>query len=76
MKILRNGRRQGNSLFFEGGHRMDRTGVLKIMDAEKSFVLPYGKMLTVSEDGQPAETVEQVEVDGLRDSGEHKQGSQ
>lgn len=66
MKILRNGRRQGSSLFFEGGHRMDRTGVLKIMDAEKSFVLPYGKMLTVSEDGQPAETVEQVEVDGLR----------
>ena len=75
MKILRNGRRQGNSLFFEGGHRMDRTGVLKIMDAEKSFVLPYGKMLTVSEDGQPAETVEQVEVDGLAHSGEHKQGS-
>ena len=45
---------------------MDRTGVLKIMDAEKSFVLPYGKMLTVNEDGQPAKTVEQVEVDGLR----------
>ncbi len=66
MKILRNGRRQGNTLLFEGGHRMDRNGVLKIMDAEKSFVLPYGKMLTVDEDGQPAETIEQVEVDGLR----------
>ncbi len=66
MKILRNGRHQGNSLLFEEGHRMDRNGVLKIMDAEKSFVLPYGKMLTVDEEGQPAETVEQVEVDGLR----------
>ncbi|MBT3635452.1 MAG: hypothetical protein HN531_00810 [Opitutae bacterium] len=66
MKILRNGRRQGNTLFFEGGHRMDRKGVLKLVDAEKSFVLPYGKMLTVGEDGQPAETVDQIDVDGLR----------
>jgi len=65
MKILRNGRRQKNTLFFEGGHRMDRNGVLKLVDAEKSFVLPYGKMMTVGEDGQPAETVDQIDVDGL-----------
>ena len=65
MKILRNGRRQGNNLFFDDGHRMDRKGVLKIIDAGNSFVLPYGKMLTVGDDGQPAETVERIEIDGL-----------
>ena len=42
---------------------MDRKGVLKIIDAGNSFVLPYEKMLTV--DGQPAETVERIEIDGL-----------
>ena len=35
------------------------------MDAGNSFVLPYGKMLTVGDDGQPAETVERIEIDGL-----------
>jgi hypothetical protein len=66
MTILRNGKRQGNSLIFDGGHRMDRKGVVKLLDGEKSFVLPYGKMLAVDEDGQPAETVDQIDADGLR----------
>ena len=66
MMILRNGRRQGSSLFFDGGHRMDRKGVLKLLDADKSYVLPYGKMMAVGEDGQPAKVAGQLEVDGLR----------
>lgn len=45
---------------------MDRKGVLKFLDADKSYVLPYGKMMAVGEGGQPAKVVDQIEVDGLR----------
>jgi len=75
MKILRNGRRQGNTLFFDGGHRMDRNGVLKLVEADKSFVLPYGKMMTVGEEGQPAEKVKGIEVEGLKLSASSKVGT-
>jgi hypothetical protein len=66
MTILRNGRRQGNYLVFDGGHRMDRNGVVKLLDADKFFALPYGKMMVVAEDGQPAISVDQIDIEGVR----------
>ena len=74
MTILRNGRRQGNYLVFDGGHRMDRKGEVRLLDADKSFILPYSKMMVVGEDGQPATTVDQIDVEGVRFSADLSKG--
>ncbi len=65
MMILRNGRREGNSFAFDGGYRVDRRGYLRI-DGEKSGVIPYGQILSVSNDGKPARQVNFIEFNGLR----------
>ena len=65
MMILRNGRREGNSFVFDGGYRLDRRGYLRI-DGEKGGVIPYGQMLSVRDDGKPANQVNFIEFNGLK----------
>ena len=65
MMILRNGRREGSSVAFDGGYRLDRRGYLK-MDGQSRGVISYGQLLEVQNDGKPAKTVDLVELDGLK----------
>jgi len=65
MLILRNGRREGSSLAFDGGYRLDRRGFLRL-DGEKSGIIQYGQILSVKDDGQPARPVDFLEFNGLK----------
>jgi hypothetical protein len=64
MSILRNARREGNSLVFANGFRLDRRGKLRTKD--QKGVAPYGSMSIVGAPGEPAKVVDALEVDGLR----------
>jgi len=67
MIILRNGKRQGNSVVFDGGHRMDEVGVLHYaFSPDKERPIPYARFLEVNEDGQPAEKAIGMEIKGLQ----------
>jgi hypothetical protein len=67
MIILRNGRRQGNSVVFDGGHRMDTKGVLLYaFSPDKMGPISYARFLEVNEDGQPAEKANGMEIEGLQ----------
>ncbi len=65
MLILRNGRREGSSLAFDGGYRLDRRGFLRL-DGEKSGIIQYGQILSVKDNGQPANPVDFIEFNGLK----------
>ena len=62
---LENGRREGNSVVFDGGYRIDRRGILRIF-GKSSGIIPYGQILEVSLDGLPAKTVDLISLDGLQ----------
>ena len=64
MLILKNGRREGNSIIFDGGYRIDRRGNLRI-DGAKGGIIRYGQILSVQDDGQPARQINSLEFDGL-----------
>ena len=64
MSILRDARREGNSLVFANGFRLDRRGKLRTKD--QKGVAPYGSMSIVGAPGEPAKAVDALEVDGLR----------
>jgi hypothetical protein len=67
MIILRNGKRQGNSIIFDGGHRMDESGVLNYaFSPAKMGPIPYARFLEVNEEGQPAEKVKGMEIEDLQ----------
>ena len=67
MIILRNGKRQGNSVVFDGGHRMDTKGVLNYaFSPEKMAPISYARFLEVNEDGKPAKKANGMEIEGLR----------
>ena len=65
MMILRSGRRQGSSIVFNNGYRLDRRGFLRV-EGERSGVIPYGQVLEVTENGKPALPIKAIEFDGLR----------
>ena len=64
MSILRDARREGNSLVFANGFRLDRRGKLRTKD-QKS-IAPYGSISIVGAPGEPAKIVDALAVDGLR----------
>ena len=64
MSILRDARREGNSLVFANGFRLDRRGKLRTKD--NKGVAPYGSMSIVGVPGEPAKVVDALEIDGLR----------
>ena len=67
MIILRNGRQEGDSVVFDGGHRMDTKGVLHYaFSPDKDGRIPYARFLEVNEDGQPAEKAKGMKVDDLQ----------
>lgn len=75
MTILRNGKRQGNSVVFDGGHRLDRSGALHVaVTPDKKTPVPYTRFLVVDKDGEPAEKTDGIEVEGLKVSSSSKGG--
>tara|TARA_Y100001978_G_scaffold115510_1_gene102923 strand:+ start:16873 stop:20247 length:3375 start_codon:yes stop_codon:yes gene_type:complete len=64
MAILRNGKRQGSSVVFDGGYRLDPRGTLK-KDGDKGGVITYGDFMEVVGDGKPTLRVKGINVDGL-----------
>ena len=64
MMILKNGRREGSSLVFDGGYRLDRRGFLRFK-GDKSGIIPYGEILEVSEDGAQSQKVDSILWGGL-----------
>jgi len=64
MSILRDARREGNSLVFANGFRLDRRGKLRTKDNKR--VAPYGSMSIVGAPGESAKVVDALEIDGLR----------
>ena len=65
MMILRNGRRQGSSIVFNNGYRLDRRGFLRV-EGERSGTVPYGQVLEVTDNGKPALPIEAIEFNGVR----------
>ena len=65
MVILRNGKRQGSLVVFDGGYRLDRRGTLK-KKGDKGGVITYGDFMEVVGDGKPTLRVKGIEVDGLK----------
>ena len=65
MLILKNGRREGSSLAFDGGYRMDQRGTLRISSNQSGFI-PYGQVLEVSESGSAATFAKTISLDGLK----------
>jgi len=65
MMILRNGRRQGSSIVFNNGYRLDRRGFLRV-EGERSGTIPYGQVLEVTDNGKPALPIEAIEFNGVR----------
>ena len=63
MSILRDARREGNSLVFANGFRLDRRGNC---ERRTKGCRPYGAMSIVGAPGEPAKVVDALEVDGLR----------
>ncbi len=64
MLILKNARREGNSIVFDGNFRLDKRGILRIF-GQKNGTVPYGQILEVNGDGFPAKSVKSIEIDGL-----------
>ena len=64
MKILRNGRREGTSIAFDGGYRLDRRGNLRF-EGDRSGVISYGQLWNVRDDLQPAKMANSIAMDGL-----------
>ena len=64
MLILKNGRREGSSIIFDGNFRMDKRGTLR-MYGQQNGVIPYGQIFEVSNDGQPAKLIQSINFDGL-----------
>ncbi|MDG1138330.1 MAG: STT3 domain-containing protein [Opitutales bacterium] len=62
--ILRNGRREGSSIAFDGGFRLDRRGQLRI-DQPQSGMIPYNLFLGSNGDGNPPKPIKTLEFDGL-----------
>ena len=50
MTILRNARREGSSIVFDGGFRLDRRGELR-MEGPNSGRIPYHSVLQTAGDG-------------------------
>ena len=66
MTILRNGRRQGQSVHFDGGHKMDRSGILHYaFSPGKATPIGYARFLEAKEDGQPTVKANGFELEGL-----------
>ena len=64
MKILRNGRREGTSIAFDGGYRLDRRGNLRF-EGDRSGVISYGQLWNVRDDLQPAKMAKSIALNGL-----------
>ncbi len=64
MMILKNGRREGSSLVFDGGYRLDRRGLLR-MEGKKSGIIPYGQIFEVNGNGLPCNQVNSISWRGL-----------
>ncbi len=64
MMILKNGRREGSSIAFEGGYRLDRRGFLRV-EGKKSGTIPYGQILEVFGDGLPSKQANSISWAGL-----------
>ena len=64
MSILRNGRREGSSITFDGGFRFDRRGNLKVSQPN-SVVVPYSSFLATRGDGKAPVRIESFTFDGL-----------
>jgi len=62
--ILRNGRREGSSIAFDGGFRLDRRGQLRV-DQPKSGIIPYNLFLATNGDGRTPQSIQSLEFDGL-----------
>ena len=52
MTILRNARREGSSIVFDGGFQLDRRGELR-MEGPNSGRIPYHSVLQTAGDGMP-----------------------
>jgi len=65
MTILRNGRREGASIGFDGGFRLDRRGDLRV-GGEQGGVLPYNQILKTGGSGERPQIIQELEFDGLR----------
>jgi dolichyl-diphosphooligosaccharide--protein glycosyltransferase/undecaprenyl-diphosphooligosaccharide--protein glycosyltransferase len=64
LTILRNGRREGSSIAFDGGYRIDRRGNLRFQ-GEKSGIINYGQLWSISNDSKPATIASALSIDGL-----------
>jgi dolichyl-diphosphooligosaccharide--protein glycosyltransferase/undecaprenyl-diphosphooligosaccharide--protein glycosyltransferase len=64
MMILKNGRREGSSLVFDGGYRLDRRGLLR-MEGKNSGIIPYGQIFEVNGNGLPSKQVNSISWGGL-----------
>ena len=62
--ILRNGRREGSSIVFDGGFRIDRRGQLRV-EKPSSGIIPYNLFLGTNGDGETPQPIEILEFDGL-----------
>lgn len=62
--ILRGVRREGRSLVFETGHRLDSRGILRL--GRDGATLPYREIYQVEADGEPSRKVESIAYEGLR----------
>lgn len=64
MMILRNGRREGVSMVFDGGYRLDNRGYL-VVDSQNQGVISYGQVFEVDEGGGQAKIISSLQADGL-----------
>ena len=62
--FLRDARREGNSLVFANGFRLDRRGILRTKS--QTSAAPYRDIHVADASGKPARVVDSIEVDGLR----------
>ena len=63
LTILRGARKEGRSLVFETGHRLDSRGNLKL--GRSGSPLAYREVYQVEADGEPARKVKTVDYEGL-----------
>ena len=64
MTILRNARREGSSIIFDGGFRLNRRGELMVAGAN-SGKIPYNSFLQTQGDGNRPQRIENLAFEGL-----------
>ena len=64
MTILRNARREGSSIVFDEGFRLDRRGELRV-EGPNSGRIPYHSVLQTAGDGKPPIRVQNLTFEGL-----------